>query len=251
MGLEPLWNWTSDIAKWIIQNHTECRCSSTTTTNIRIGNLNWQWPTGKMGQSWRWLANLGHRGSNHGKPFYFGPPNHIQLPTTDRWNNRCHDQYQPGNTDFWKHPAAILPACSVASPFDWWCAFLTIHTFVGLTPFIAALCPHVRWIPIASCRAKKTSVSKFCLVSPHIRYFKHLQTSFFGQPLISQGLALRPAFAPPEPAGSGVVQRQHRHSGRGRRLGQNAATAAGVESNDARSGGKGLGLLLVDLADVG
>lgn len=56
---------------------------------------------------------------------------------------------------------------------------------------------------------------------------------------ISQGLALRPAFAPRAPAasaGSGDLQRQHRRSGR-YRLGQNAATAAGVESNDARSGG--------------
>ena len=62
--------------------------------------------------------------------------------------------------------------------------------------------------------------------------YLHLSLFFFQylQHPDHPGLALRPAVAPP--LGSGDLQRQHRRSGR-RGLGEDAATAAGVDRNDA------------------
>ena len=88
--------------------------------------------------------------------------------------------YQPptgettGVTTAIKHRAAILPACSVASPFDGWCAFLTIHTFVGLTgeKTLSLLRYVLMFVESPLLVVDPTSsVSKFCLVSPFLPIF--------------------------------------------------------------------------------
>ena len=80
---------------------------------------------------------------------------------------------------------SILPACSIASPFDWWCAILTIHTFVGLTGEKAlSLLRYV--LMFVESPLLVVDPLFFCFqiffgfsISPHIGYFKHLQTFFW------------------------------------------------------------------------